>query len=132
MSLLNCSIPLGAVLTPAGGTATTFSPDGFEIKGGTHQADPSATDLRTQRTLTTKNRPARIMTDGEWSKAKRSATFTFPKILANGKTVFPLCRMELEPHPEQTQAEVDAMVSAMALAASDPDFTSFWRTGNQS
>ena len=45
---------------------------------------------------------------------------------------FPLLRLEVEVHPEQTQAEIDAMFSAGAAAACDADFQSFNRTGNLS
>ena len=50
MALQNASIPIGATYTPAGGTATTFSPDGVEVKGGLHQSDPTATDMHPEVT----------------------------------------------------------------------------------
>lgn len=133
MALQNASIPIGATYTPAGGTATTFSPDGVEVKGGLHQSDPTATDMRVQRSLTSKNRPARLdPKTGEWTKAKRGHAIVFPKILASGKMTFPLIRIEVEVHPEQTQAEIDAMFSAGTAACCDADFLSFNRTGNLS
>jgi hypothetical protein len=67
---------------------------------------------------------------GIYSKGRRSIVVTIPKVLASGKQVFPLIRIELEDHPESSAAEVAALLSIGANVLIDADFSSFWSTGS--
>lgn len=130
MGLQNASILVGSTLSATGGTALTFSLDGQQVSGGIHVSDAATTDFRVRPNFTAKTKIPTVDSLGVYSKGKRSLTFVRPKILASGKTVFPLVRIELEDHPEMTQAEVDALISQGAQLLFDADCTAYWRTGS--
>jgi hypothetical protein len=67
---------------------------------------------------------------GVYSKGRRSLVCTIPKVLASGKTVFPLIRIEVEDHPETSAAELAALVSIGVNVLVDTDFANFWSTGS--
>jgi hypothetical protein len=131
MSIKNAVVKTGATaVTMTGGSDQTFGPNGVVIPSGIQVADVNQADFRIRRQLTFKNRVPTLSALGEYSKDKKSCTITQPKILANGKTVFNLIRIEREVHPESTAAEALDLLMVAAQAVSDADFTAFWTAGS--
>lgn len=121
MPVNGASIPVGATFTPAGGTAKSYTSDGQSVVNGIHLIDASVTDFRTRPQMTLKTKLPSLDNFGVYSKGRRSLVCTIPKVLASGKTVFPLIRIELEDHPETTAAELAALLSIGANVLLDTD-----------
>lgn len=117
-------------MTPTGGSDQTFTPDGVSVPNGIHVADAAQTDYRIRRNITVKNKVPTLLADGTYSKDKKSVTLVAPKILASGKTVFNLIRIEREVHPESTAAEALDLVMVGAQLCADTDFAAFWSSGS--
>jgi hypothetical protein len=119
MALNGATIKTGiTAMTPTGGSTVTFTSDGVTIPNGLHVSDASQADIRIRKNITFKNKPEQLGSDGVWTKARRSITIVAPKTLASTKSNFPLIRIEVESHPENTAAErLDlAMMGADALS----------------
>jgi hypothetical protein len=116
--------------TTTGGTAMALSSDGQEVKNGIHVADMGESNfiIRTNLTLKTRN-PVR-QADGSYSKAKRFATIVVPKILADDSVSFNLVRIEVEAHPETTDAELTNLHMLGAQIFTDSDLTDFLKNGS--
>lgn len=119
-------------MTPSDGTDFTLTPDGQTVPSGLHLADAAQTDFRIRRNCTVKNKVPTVQADGTYTKDKKSMTFVAPKILASGKTVFNLIRIEREIHPESTAAEALDLNMIGAQLLSDTDLTAFWASGSLS
>lgn len=133
MSLQNATVKSGAsAMTPTGGSDVTFTPDGTVVPGGIHCANAAQTDFRIRENFTAKNRNPVLGIDGVYSKDKKSMTYVKPKILASGKTVFNLIRIEKECHPESTAAESLDLCMVGSQLLTDTDFSSFWSNGSTS
>lgn len=131
MSLQNCIVKAGATsLTTVGGADETFTPNGVTVPNGIQIADAAQADFRIRKSMTVKSRVPSLAADGTYSKDKKTITVTAPKILANGKTVFNLIRIEREVHPESTAAEAYELLMLAGQAVSDSDFTAFWTAGS--
>lgn len=130
MSLTNAVLKAGATASaPTGGTDVTFAPTGISVPNGLHIAVPADTDYRTRRNMTVKVKYPSL-SNGVYSKDKKSITFVVPKILASGETVFNLIRIEREVHPESTAAEAFELSMIGAQILSDADFLTFWSGGS--
>jgi hypothetical protein len=133
MSVNNITLKEGATaIAVTGGTNVVFTPDGEEVKNGVHVQDAAEFDVRIRRSMTMVNKKAALQPDGDFSKSRRKVTKIFPKVLASGKTVYPLVRYEIESHPEQTEAEVDDMLFISAQIPRSADLLPFFKTGNLS
>lgn len=130
MPINGASIPVGATWTPSGGSAKTYTSDGITVANGVHLIDASVTDFRVRPQMTLKTKVPTLDSLGNYSKGRRSLVCTIPKVLASGKTVFPLIRIELEDHPELSAAEVATLVSIGVNTLVDADFATFWSTGS--
>lgn len=130
MPINGASIPVNATWTPAGGTATVFTSDGQSVPNGVHLIDAAVTDFRIRPQMTLKTKAPRLDNLGVYSKGRRSCVVTIPKILASGKSVFPLIRIEIEDHPETTPAELAALISIGANFLLDSDFDQFRKVGS--
>lgn len=131
MAIQNAVVKSGSTaMTPTGGSDVTFTPDGLSVANGIHVADAAQTDYRIRRNMTLKNKVPTLLADGSYSKDKKSVTLVAPKILASGKTVFNLIRLEREVHPESTAAEALDLCMIGAQLLSDSDFTAFWSSGS--
>lgn len=131
MPLSSAIVKTGATaMTPTGGSDKTFTPDGQVVPGGIHLADAAQADFRVRDNIALKSKVPTLLGDGTYSKAKRSVTIVMPRLLASGKTVFNLARLEVEVHPEMTAAlELDLrMIASQVLA--DTDFSSYWTAGS--
>lgn len=113
-----------------GGTSMTLSPVGVEVPSGINVADVAETDFTVRTSATFVNRNPRQLADGSWGKGKRTITLVTPITLADGSTVFPLFRGELEIHPKMSQAQVDNLRLLACQCLCDADVLSFINTGN--
>lgn len=131
MSLQNAVLKSGATaLTPTGGADQTFTPDGVTVKNGVHLADANQADFRVRKNLMVSVKQPALQSDGSYSKDRKAITLFAPKILASGKTVLNLIRIEREVHPESTAAEALELNMLGGQILSDSDFASYWSAGS--
>lgn len=128
MPIQNATILSGATVSATGGTSSILSLTGSEVAHGIQVADMSVTDFRTRPFANFKQRQPRL-SGKVYTKARNEAMIAFPKICADGSTAFPLVRVIVEPHPEQTDAEVEKMLTWGAQLCFDTDFKPFFKTG---
>lgn len=113
-----------------GGTSITYSTGPRVIPGGVQCQNNAVTDFRVRPTFVARYREPKLLVDGTWTKGKWSITFTIPKLLASGKTVLNIFRLEREVHPESTAAEALELNIQAAQFCFDTDFTAFWASGS--
>lgn len=133
MSVQNATLLVGGTVSATGGTSTGFVPNGSDVAGGVQVVDSTSTNAVTRASITlrtVKNAVLDMSTGLFIGKTKRQAQLVRPKVLASGRVIFPLVRIELETHPEMTDAEVSALLSEGAQLLVDADFTSFWKMGS--
>lgn len=116
--------------TTTGGTAMTLSSDGVEVKNGIHVADMDESNFLIRTNATFRTRNPQKQPDGSYSKAKRWITIVVPKELASGEISFNLVRIEVEAHPETTDAELTNLHMLGAQMFTDSDISSFLNNGN--
>jgi hypothetical protein len=115
--------------TVTGGTDVTFSDDGTEVKNGMRLIDMSESDFRVRPQLTVTSKQPTLIGNATYTRDKRTATLSIPKILADGTTVYNRIRVEREVHPEATDAEALELSYRLAQVLFDSDFTNFWKFG---
>lgn len=131
MSLKNGSVMTGATgITVVAGSALALTTGPNQVQNGIQVIAAADTDYRIRRNATFKVKTPTLSADGIYSKDKLSATYVAPKILASGKTVFNLVRVEREIHPESTAAEKSELLLIGAQLLNDSDYTSFWSAGS--
>jgi len=130
MGLKNMSLLSSATITPSGGTALVFADDGVTIQNGVHLVVPADTDYRTRRSVTAKFRPPVVDKDGVYTKDKKYLSFNVPQILASGKIVNNVIRVEREVHPELSAAQCTELNKVAAQLLFDTDVDGFWATGS--
>jgi len=77
MAIKSMTLLTGATITPTGGTAQTFVPDGVSIPGGVHVADGGQPDFRLREHTTYRTRNPRLV-NGKYVKAKRWVSHVIP------------------------------------------------------
>jgi len=117
-------------LTPTGGTSQTLQADSQIVVGNLHLIDASVTDYRIRPNMTAKVKQPTLDSAGVYSKDKKSLTYVEPMILASGKTVFNLIRIEREIHPEASAQVQAQLLFTGAQMLVDTDFTNFWNVGS--
>jgi hypothetical protein len=130
MSVQNGAILKGATITPSGGTSVTYSADGQTVPNGVHLIDASTADYRVRPNVTLKCKLPSVDNMGVYSKDRKSCLLVIPKMLASGKVVFNLVRVEREIHPESTAAEALEFNTQAAQFLTDADYSSFWSAGS--
>lgn len=130
MGVQNATILTGPTISATGGTSSTLAPTGQSVSNGVQVADMGVTDFRVRPTMTMRSRVPAMQPDGSWSKYKNQVSLVMPKILASGEMAFPVGRIEFEPHPEMTDAEVNKLRDWLCQILFDPDFTSFLKYGS--
>lgn len=130
MSVQNASINAGATISAAGGTAVNYTPNGITIQNGVQLIDAAITDYRIRPTLTLKVKAPVLGKDMVYSKDRKSMLLVEPILLASGKVVFNLLRIEREVHPETTAANALSFNTKGAQLLADADFTNFWSAGS--
>jgi hypothetical protein len=130
MSLDGISIMNDATgLSVTGGSAATFSSDGLEVKNGIHVSDDTETDLTIVPHATFKNKPHALQSDGTWSKGRRDINLTQPLLLASDKISYQVARVQMELHPEWSEAEVKEFRYRLAQFIIDSETDAFWYKG---
>lgn len=94
-------------LSVTGGTAKTFSETSVEVPGGVNVADFSENNFTLRRHITFRNRNPQKLSDGTFSKAKRSFSLTTPVDAGSGRIVYLVTRYECE-IPVEASASVEA------------------------
>lgn len=130
MGLKNMTLKSGGTIGVTGGTDLVFADDGQTINGGVHLIVPATADYREREEVTARSTTPTLDKNGKFSKLSRRLTFVRPKQLEDLSFVRNTMRMELQVHPETTQAEIDAILSLASQFTSDSDVTAFWRTGS--
>lgn len=117
-------------LSVTGGTAVTFTETSVEVAGGINVADHSQADFRLRRHVTFRNRNPRRLTDGTFSKAKRSFVFTTPVETASGTIDYLVDRWESEIPTAASPVVVANHRRNVAQLMFDSDVESFHTTGS--
>lgn len=133
MGLQNATLMVGATVSTTGGTSTAFVPNGASVSNGIQLVDSTNTNAITRASITCKTiKNATIdVTSGLFSgKTKRQMQLVRPKVLTNGQVKFPLIRIEIETIPDNTEAEISALMNEGAMLLSDSDFLNFWKIGS--
>lgn len=116
--------------TTTGGTAMSLTDDGQDVKNGIHVADAGEPNFLVRTNLTLRTRNPQRQSDGTYSKAKRFATVVVPKVITSGDVVYNLVRIEVEAHPETTDAELTNLHMLGAQIFTDADLEAFLKTGS--
>jgi hypothetical protein len=124
------TVKSGAVLAPTGGSDLVFAPDGQTIQNGVHLVVPAVTDYSIRPQATVKFRAPTIDANGVYSKDKKSISFSIPRKLVSGATVFDVIRIEREVHPETSAANALDMNIVAAQFLFDSEAASFWSAGS--
>lgn len=133
MGVQNATLMVGATVSSTGGTSTAFVTNGATVNNGIQIVDSANTNAVTRASITLKTIKQAVfdMVTGLFTgKTKRQVQLVRPKVLASGRVVFPLIRMELEVSPDSTDAEVTALLNEGAMLLTDADFLSFWKIGS--
>jgi len=132
MGVKNASILTGATLSATGGTAMVFADDGVTVPNGVHISVPATADYRVRENATFRFRPPTLYPDGTYSRDKKTVTLVVPMILASGKVVNNVFRIEREVHPEYSAANAVNFNKLASQLLSDTDFDNFWSAGSLS
>lgn len=130
MGIKNMSLLTGTAISATGGTAFVFADDGVTIQNGVHLVVPATVDYRVRESATLKFKPPSLDTLGVYSRDKKSVSFTVPMILASGKVVNNVIRIEREVHPEFSAANCVEMNKKASQLLFDTDTDSFWAAGS--
>lgn len=131
MGLKTMSLLSGATVSASGGSALAFADDGQTIANGVHLIVPADADYQTRRQVTAKyKQPYLNPTTGEYGKDKKTISLALPQVLANGKVVFNVIRVEREVHPSLAAATCTELNKLAAQMLTDTDTDAFWATGS--
>lgn len=129
MPINGAVIKEGATYAPTGGTDITFSLTGERVANGIVTANMAETDFFAREKLTATSKMPILLSDGDYSKMRTQVRIVRPKVLASGKVVYNVVKIEMEIHPT-TPTEVANLKGLACGVLSDSDFTSFWEAGN--
>lgn len=131
MSINGCNILVSATgITVSGGTAATFADDGQVVKNGIHVVDQTAAVPFIERKHATfKNRSYTRLPDGTFTRGKRNVNATQPILLPDGTLVYQPGRLELEIHPQATEAQILELRLFLCQLIMDADLDSFYKYG---
>lgn len=132
MGIKNLTIVAGGSIAVTGGTAKVFADDGVTVPNGVHLTVPATADFRVRESATFKYRPPSLLSTGEYTRDKKSVSYTEPQLLANGKIVNNVIRIERELHPELTAANVVEFNKRASQLLIDTDTDNFWAAGSLS
>lgn len=130
MGLKTMSLLAGASVSASGGTALAFADDGVSVTNGIHLVVPADADYQTRRQATAKvKQPTLDPKTGVYGKDRKSISITHPLVLADGKVVFNVIRVEREIHPNFSAANALELNKLAAQALIDADTVDFWAAG---
>jgi hypothetical protein len=131
MGLKTMSLLAGATVSASGGTAQVFATDGITIPNGLHLIVPADADYQTRRSATVKYKPPvlepKTMT---FSKDKKTISYSWPCVQADGSLKFAVLRVEREVPVTMSAADCVLMnlIGAQLLIAAET--AGFWATGD--
>lgn len=131
MAIKNMSISTGATIAVTGGTAKAFVDTGVSVPGGVQVVVP-ASNANVRESATFRHRPAQLLPDGTYTRKKDTATITVPMVLASGKVVNNVIRIERDVHPEASNAAATDLNKLGAQLLVDADTDNFWLVGSLS
>lgn len=130
MGLKTMSLLASASVAASGGSALAFLDDGVSIQNGLHLIVPADTDYQTRRSVTAKvKQPTIDPKTGAYGKDRKTMSFTKPQVLADGKVIFNVIRIEREVHPSLAAADALEMNKLAAQMLVDSDCADFWASG---
>lgn len=133
MGLKSMSLLASATVAASGGSALVFADDGVTIQNGVHLIVPADTDYQTRRSVTAKvKQPTIDVRTNAYGKDKKSISLTLPQVLADGRVVFNVIRIEREVHPSLSAANAEELNKLAAQLLTDADTANFWATGSLS
>jgi len=133
MGLKSMSLLAGATVAATGGSALAFLEDGVSIQNGLHLIVPADTDYQTRRQVTAKvKQPTYDAKTGAYGKDRKTISLTLPQVLADGKVIFNVIRVEREVHPSLSAASALELNKLAAQLLTDSDTDNFWAAGTLS
>lgn len=129
MPINGATILTGATISATGGTSSTLTLTGAEVKHGLQVADMGIADYRVRPFINFKQKQPNLV-NNVYSKARNEAMIAMPKILGTSIITFPLLRISFEPHPECTDAENVKLISWGAQLLFRSDFVNFLKYGS--
>lgn len=133
MGLRTMSLLASATVTAAGGTALAFLDDGISVTNGIHLIVPTDVDYQTRRQITAKvKQPVLDAKTGVYGKDRKTMSLTLPMVLADGRVVFNVIRVEREVHPSLPAATALEMNNLAAQMLTDAEASNFWAAGTLS
>lgn len=131
MPISGMSLPIGATLTPTGGTAKTYSLSGPTIPNGIIVADTSVTDFRVRPSIAFTSKLPKLIKAGQYSLGRLKIYCKMPRVHPNDATLFlpEYWSFEMGYSPIGTPQNA-AMASMASILLSDSDATAFIATGS--
>jgi hypothetical protein len=131
MSLTDLTLKQDATdVTIVGGTDLNLKEVGTDIKSGILVSEVGNADFSARTSVTFRNRQATLQSDGQYNKAKRTATLVIPFERADGVIVPNLCRIELEFDPNTLQADKDELKRVAVQLLTDAETQDFLDHGS--
>lgn len=128
MSIRTASIPVGATITPSGGTATSLALLGSDATSArAFLASSGVTPLtRTELNFVCKQPKPSSGAPGGFTQGRASVKLTVPKTLSNTARTLNSGSVEIAIDPETTAAELLAIKTNLILVLADSDFDQLW------
>jgi len=130
MALQNAAPKTGGANAVTGGTSLTFAPDGTTVPNGIHLIVPATADYRVRQSVTAVFRAPVLLGDGTYKRDSKRMTYNVPFILASGKIVNNVIRVEREVHPEFPAANALDLNTILAQLLYGTDAVNFWAAGS--
>lgn len=127
MAIQNATLPVGATITPSGGTATTM-----KLKEVTPSklvvALDDGSEFLSQQTIdvVTKSPVVSTSAPNGYTQARSSAFFRFPLSLDNGNRTVNTLKIELAVDHETTAAEIQGYLAKGVLFMLSADAADMW------
>jgi len=124
MALNNLAVVTGpSNIAPTGGTALTFTSNGFTGPGKLTLVVPADTDLRLRRSMDVTVKQARVSSSAPngYTQPRITVIYKKPKLLANGKITVNTIKVEAAYDVETTQTEIQELIDVAAQVCSDSD-----------
>lgn len=127
MSISAASILKDGVIAVTGGTAKSFSSLGNTLHENRVVFDGTGILSRSSADFVSKSPTYSSSSPSNYTQARNTVTFRFPKTLASGDVVYNTARIQIATDVETTSAEIDTLRGIVAQVLSDTDFDGYWR-----
>lgn len=129
---MSVTLKKSGTVAVSGGTDQVLTKTAQVVTGGTQLADFSQADFRIREQVILRAKMPSLQSDGSYSKGKMSAQIVVPIILASGKTVNNVGRIEMELHPEFSGSNSIELRNRVAQLAINAALANFWLGGDMS